>query len=745
MRYSYILLIFLLLSFGFVSSKDEIKGSGMELPPPKLEASFKTTSFATEGKLPSKVDLSPYLPEPGNQGMQGSCVAWATAYAYKSFHEKLERNWAFSDKTIFSPAYVYNQIHIDNSPTGGGSYIHEALELVKVQGVATLSKMPYDPNNYTRKPSEEARNEASLYKARGWERISASDIDGIKRILANGNAVIIGMNVYQNFYNYRGGIYTRAEGNYMGGHAMLAIGYDDSKAAFKIQNSWSKYWGENGYAWIAYNTFKEYVKYAYVMYDIIDSKPDKTPNPPSLVEASKGSFDGKIKIKWTQVEDAESYEVYRSLYKEGGTFEKIASVADTEYFDTNVEFKWYFYAIKTRNKNGVSILSSVDGGYPLKIVTKKDENKVEERIDKPGQVQNLRGVYSNGSILLFWDRVEGAEGYIINKFDMQTKDYLNIAKTGETRFSDNPKPGKYWYTVVAYNKSGVGQSSDSINVVVFDKEEKKIPDPPLRITASTGNFKDRIVISWSQSSDADFYIVKKWSLKKRVWEEIGKTQMLNFEDSGLSPNEFCYYYIVAGNSAGFSNPSKLILGYTSEYARLEIEGQKIEIDNLKTYKEKASELVQKLDDKAKIKAILPIKDGGKKILDEFYYTDNFIKESGYYKDVAYYSGDKVYKLQRFYTDSFVKNNGFNTRIINYDLSKNSIIRVETNYLDRPYISRISYYIEGKIFKTEVIMKKEMENSYGFSRMIIFHKENLMPEWIEFYDSNGIKVKEITKE
>ena len=35
--------------------------------------------------LPEKVDLSPHMPPPGDQGNQNSCVGWATAYALKSY------------------------------------------------------------------------------------------------------------------------------------------------------------------------------------------------------------------------------------------------------------------------------------------------------------------------------------------------------------------------------------------------------------------------------------------------------------------------------------------------------------------------------------------------------------------------------------------------------------------------------------------------------------------------------------
>src|SRR5690625_6030951 len=41
-------------------------------------------------------------------------------------------------------------------------------------------------------------------------------------------------------------------------HAMAIVGYDDSKGpggAFRIVNSWGKYWGDRGFIWVDYQFF----------------------------------------------------------------------------------------------------------------------------------------------------------------------------------------------------------------------------------------------------------------------------------------------------------------------------------------------------------------------------------------------------------------------------------------------------------------------------------------------------------
>jgi hypothetical protein len=66
------------------------KGLGLVETPEMLFKSFRAAGpKANSGAAPElagDVDLSPSFPRPGDQGLIGSCTAWATAYACKSFH-----------------------------------------------------------------------------------------------------------------------------------------------------------------------------------------------------------------------------------------------------------------------------------------------------------------------------------------------------------------------------------------------------------------------------------------------------------------------------------------------------------------------------------------------------------------------------------------------------------------------------------------------------------------------------------
>ena len=54
------------------------------------------------------------------------------------------------------------------------------------------------------------------------------------------------MTVYNDFYSYTSGVYSHVTGSYLGGHAILIVGYDDVGKYFIAKNSWGTSWGRGG-------------------------------------------------------------------------------------------------------------------------------------------------------------------------------------------------------------------------------------------------------------------------------------------------------------------------------------------------------------------------------------------------------------------------------------------------------------------------------------------------------------------
>lgn len=210
-------------------------------------------------------DLSSNFPPIGNQGGQGSCTAWATAYYYKSYQEWQEHGWDLNDPNHrFSPAFVYNQI---NGGIDWGSYPSDAFKLLTELGCTSIAQMPYTDQNCTNQPSEEDYYTAIPFRSQDVYYIDLYyDLTDIKNHLLNGNAAVFAFSVYDNFNNIGNynNIYCLSQiiGTNPGGHAVTFCGFDDSLetadgwGAFKVANSWGATWGDNGYFWMSYQAIQ---------------------------------------------------------------------------------------------------------------------------------------------------------------------------------------------------------------------------------------------------------------------------------------------------------------------------------------------------------------------------------------------------------------------------------------------------------------------------------------------------------
>ena len=227
---------------------------------------YKDMPKAANENLPDYVDLESKMPSPGNQGSQGSCTAWAVAYAAKSYQENQEHSWVtngWSTKTEFSPAYLYNQI---NGGVDKGSSITTAMRTIKEKGICSLYDMPYNQNDYLTQPNAYQYERALNFKGSAYYTVRGTE--DVKEELANGNPVVISIPVYSDFDDLDSSnpIYDKIEGKNRGYHAICLIGYDDRKQAFKLINSWgdsrwgvkgSYYNNKYGYGYISYNLFEQ--------------------------------------------------------------------------------------------------------------------------------------------------------------------------------------------------------------------------------------------------------------------------------------------------------------------------------------------------------------------------------------------------------------------------------------------------------------------------------------------------------
>ena len=263
-----------------VDPPDTVYSTGGQATDPQVERGLPIIEHH-RAFLPEQVDLSSKMPAVGDQGRLGSCTAWATAYAARSYYtEALERRDIKQPTNLPSPNYVYHLAR--RQGCNDGSSFDDAVKVLG-RGALSLADYPYS-DACVPAASAQLVARAHDFRVNGLNRVDISRPDDAKGQLARSNPVLIRFNVSTAFQKLRdASTFTEpapAPGDKLAGwHAMTLVGYDEGRQAFRLINSWSPRWGDHGYAWISYDLLKTRISNAYVL-NVVPVKPPPPPSPP---------------------------------------------------------------------------------------------------------------------------------------------------------------------------------------------------------------------------------------------------------------------------------------------------------------------------------------------------------------------------------------------------------------------------------------------------------------------------------
>jgi C1A family cysteine protease len=210
-------------------------------------------------KLPRSINLSGKCPPVYDQGELGSCTANAIGGAIE-FDQIKQRLRTFIPSRLF---IYYNERAIEDTISeDSGAMIRDGIKSVAKQGVCPEKMWPYDPSPFppnrllTKKPTATCYREAIKHTAVRYQRVSRS-LTQMKGCLASGYPFVVGFTVYESFESdavARTGIMPMpgARDSVVGGHAVMAVGYDDRADRFRMRNSWGSKWGARGYFTMPY-------------------------------------------------------------------------------------------------------------------------------------------------------------------------------------------------------------------------------------------------------------------------------------------------------------------------------------------------------------------------------------------------------------------------------------------------------------------------------------------------------------
>jgi C1A family cysteine protease len=205
-------------------------------------------------KLPDEVDLRKFCPQPYDQGELSSCTGNAIAGALEFDQKKQKLKNAFTPSRLF---IYYNERAMEGTiESDSGAAIRDGVKSVAKRGACNETSWPYEIDRFRDKPSKPCYAEAKKHQAIQYMRVNQS-LGQLKGCLAAGFPFIFGFSVYEGIYSPKvrktGKLeMPRANEGFEGGHAVLAVGYDEGSQRFIVRNSWGPEWGMGGYFTMPY-------------------------------------------------------------------------------------------------------------------------------------------------------------------------------------------------------------------------------------------------------------------------------------------------------------------------------------------------------------------------------------------------------------------------------------------------------------------------------------------------------------
>ncbi|MEH2165615.1 MAG: C1 family peptidase [Nostoc sp.] len=260
------------------NGKEDKKQTSLLLPlKESIDQSLASLQYPIS--LPSDADLREWCSPIEEQGNLKSCTAIAGVALVKYFQKK-----AMGEDMHASSLFLYKVARKLMHLTGDtGASTRFTMKAMALFGILPEEYWPYEIENFDEEPSAFCYAYAQNYQALQYFRLDLPKLPKeqalvqIKAFLAAGFPAMFGFTTYSSIFNKKtvetGNIlYPSVGEKILGGHAVVAVGYDDNKeiehpnynsnnnsnencppkGAFLIRNCWGEDWGEDGYGWLPY-------------------------------------------------------------------------------------------------------------------------------------------------------------------------------------------------------------------------------------------------------------------------------------------------------------------------------------------------------------------------------------------------------------------------------------------------------------------------------------------------------------
>jgi C1A family cysteine protease len=231
----------------------------------------KLNVLSTPASLPVKIDLRAWCAPIEDQGALGSCTANAGVGMIEFYEKKAYGLWLDASRLFLYKA-TRNLLGWKGDT---GAYLRTTMGAMALFGVPPEKYWPYKIASFDTEPTAFLYAFAQSFQALNYYRLDpvgttpTNLLSQIKTNLAGNLPSMFGFTVYDSISQANGAgkgkiPFPCSTDKVAGGHAIMAIGYDDTLAikntnggktttgALLIRNSWGTSWGDMGYGWLPY-------------------------------------------------------------------------------------------------------------------------------------------------------------------------------------------------------------------------------------------------------------------------------------------------------------------------------------------------------------------------------------------------------------------------------------------------------------------------------------------------------------
>ncbi|MBI2440552.1 MAG: hypothetical protein HYV35_04190 [Lentisphaerae bacterium] len=271
--------------------------------------------------------------------------------------------------------------------------------------------------------------------------------------------------------------------------------------------------------------------------------------PPAGVAASDGTYSDKVRVTWSAVTNASSYQVWRHTANDSAAATNLGTTTDTTFDDSNaVAEVTYYYWLKSTNNLGESAFSTPDTGV-----------RALGAPPAPTGLTASDGAYAD-KIALSWTASSNAVGYEVwrnTSSDTGTATKVSSSDVTDTSYNDTSASASVLYTFWVKAKDSNAIAS------VFSASDtgwRGVLSPT--VNASKG-LRREVAVSWTESPGATSYeLFKNTADDSSTAVLLGSGAALAYRDTNVMTRVRYYYWVKAVGALGDSGLGSSAVGWS---------------------------------------------------------------------------------------------------------------------------------------------------------------------------------------